>query len=171
MQKEENISTSTLQHVKVADEVWIATALLHREHPALQDFPIEEIVDRARQEGLHKPLRPGVYVHVVQHCVANRKPNPGRYRVLYETSEGRRRLYRESDSYHADRQEGKIVPEAGDLPPRYVELLDWYRDWSREATRHSAESDPLLMARGSGKRFWADESGDEYVRRLREGWE
>jgi hypothetical protein len=54
------------------------------DHPSPpQDFPIEEIVDRARQEGLHKPLRPGVYVHVVQRCVANRPPNPSRYRMLY----------------------------------------------------------------------------------------
>src|SRR5271154_1419999 len=129
-------NTATQTELKVADEVWIAAALLHRDHPEAPDFAVAEIVQRALQEGLHKPLRPGVYVHVVQHCVANRTPNPGRYRMLYETSEGRRRLYRESDSHHPDREEGKIVPEAGDLPPRYVELLDWYRDWSREATRH-----------------------------------
>jgi hypothetical protein len=170
--EEQTMNTSILQQVKVADEVWIATALLHREHPAAQDFPIEEIVDRARQEGLRKPLRPGVYVHVVQHCVANRSPNPGRYRMLYETSEGRRRLFRESDSYHPDREGGKIVPDPADIPPAvYGELLEWYRDWSAQATRHLAESDPLLNSRGSGKKLWADEPVDDYVRRLREGWE
>jgi hypothetical protein len=31
--------------------------------------------------------------------------------------------------------------------------------------------DPLLALRGSGKRLWADEHADDYVRRLREGWE
>ena len=77
--------------VKVADEVWIAAALLHREHPEKPDFTVEEIVDRAKQEGLFKPFRRGVYVHVIQHCVANRPPNPGRYRMLYETAPGRRR--------------------------------------------------------------------------------
>src|SRR5271156_6968592 len=119
--------------LKVADQVWVATALLHRAHPSRADFSINEIVEQAMLVSPGSPLRPGVYVHVVQHCVANRAPNPGRYRMLFETSEGRRRLYRESDSHHPDREEGKIVPEAGDLPPRYVELLDWYRDWSREA--------------------------------------
>jgi hypothetical protein len=165
------MSTSILQQVKVADEVWIAAALLHREHPTEQDFAIEQIVERARREGLHKPLRPGVYVHVVQHCVANRPPNPGRYRMLYETSEGRRRLYRESDPYHPEREEGKVVPDATDIPAAYGELLDWYREWSAEATRRLADSDALLGARGSGKKLWEDEPVDDYVRRLREGWE
>jgi TDG/mug DNA glycosylase family protein len=32
-------------------------------------------------------------------------------------------------------------------------------------------NDPLLELRGSGAELWADESSDEYVRRLREGWE
>ncbi|HMD09675.1 MAG TPA: hypothetical protein VKH63_19240 [Candidatus Acidoferrum sp.] len=165
------MGASILQQVKVADEVWIATALLHRECPAATDFSIEEIVERVRQVGLHRPLRPGVYVHIVQHCVANRPPNPGRYRILYETSEGRRRLYRESDTYHPDREGGKNMPDPADLPSGYVELLEWYRDWSREAARHLAESDLLLNSRGSGKKLWADEPVDDYVRRLREGWE
>jgi hypothetical protein len=165
------VTSSLLHQVKVADEVWVATALLHREHPAASDFSIEEIVDRARREGLLKPLRPGVYVHVVQHCVANRPPNPGRYRVLFETSEGRRRLFRDSDTYHPEREGGKLSPDPGDIPPVYGELLEWYRDWSAEAARHLAETDPLLISSGSGKHLWADEPGDDYVRRLREGWE
>ena|SRR5580704_6729445 len=162
---------SVSRQVKVADEVWIATALLHRENPTASDFSIEEIVDRARQEGLQEPLRPGVYVHVVQHCVANRPPNPGRYRILYETSVGRRRLYRESDAYHPEREGGKVAPDPGDIPAVYGELLEWYRFWSVEATLHQSENDPLLDSRGSGKKLWSDEPGDEYVRRLREGWE
>jgi hypothetical protein len=160
---------SVLRQVKVADEVWIATALLHREHANASDFSIEEIVDRARQEGLQEPLRPGVYVHIVQHCVANRPPNPGRYRILYETSEGRRRLYRESDAYHPEREGGKVAPDPGDIPAVYGELLAWYRHWSAEAIRHQAKSDPLLNSRGSGKKLWSDEPVDDYVRRLREG--
>ena len=79
--------------IKVADEVWIAAALLHREHPKQLDFTIEQIMERAAREAGKEPLRPGVYVHVVQHCVANRPPNPGRYRMLFETTSGRRRLY------------------------------------------------------------------------------
>jgi len=165
------MKSSTVTSIKVADEVWIATALLHREHPSVPDFSIEEIVERVRREGLQKPLRPGVYVHVVLHCVANRPPNPGRYRMLFETSTGRRRLYRNGDVYHADRIGSKISPDSEDLPAAYVELLKWYHQWSQRKAEDLLNSDPLLQARGSGKHLWADEHADEYVRRLREGWE
>jgi len=32
-------------------------------------------------------------------------------------------------------------------------------------------SDPLLSLYGSGRDLWADENADEYVRRLRAGWD
>src|SRR5579864_3676303 len=130
--------------LKVADEVWIATALLHREHPDAADFTVEQIVERARCEGLSKPLRRGVYVHAVQHCVANRPPNPGRYRMLMETSPGRRRLFRPGDSYDPQREGAKITPEREDLPAAHAGLLLWYRDWSALATSDSMKHDPLL---------------------------
>jgi len=163
--------TVAISTIKVADEVWIATALLHREHPGSQDFSIEEIVNRARQEGLCTPTRPGVYVHVVQHCVANRPPNPGRYRMLAETGEGRRRLYRKGDSYHPGREGAKITPEPEDIPSSYRELLEWYRHWSEQETSATSKEDPLLALRGSGRGLWSDEHADRYVERLREGWE
>ena len=157
--------------LKVADEVWIAGALLHREHPEARDFSVEEIVDRARREGLHKPFRRGVYVHVIQHCVANRPPNPGRYRMLFETAAGRRRLFRKGDSYHPGRDGAKITPEREDLPYGYNGLNSWYQDWSSTASADASNQDPLLALRGSGKHLWAEEHADDYVRRLREGWE
>ncbi|HLK33005.1 MAG TPA: hypothetical protein VKT29_07935 [Terriglobales bacterium] len=158
--------------IKVADEVWLAAALLHREHPEHPDFAVEEIVARARQEGVTgEAIRPGVYVHVVQHCVANRRPNPGRYRMLFETAPGRRRLYRPGDAYDPEREGGKMTPVAEDLPSAYRGLLDWYRDWCSAAATRSRKSDPLLALRGSGSALWQDEHADDYVRRLREGWE
>ena len=165
------VGVMTKSRIKVADEVWIATALLHRDHPEAPDFAVEEIVRRAKREGLHKPLRRGVYVHVIQHCVANRPPNPGRYRMLFETGPGRRRLFHKGDSYHPEREGAKITPEREDLPDGYNGLLSWYRDWCAAAKNNSPEEDPLLSLRGSGKRLWADEHADDYVRRLREGWE
>jgi antitoxin HicB len=39
------------------------------------------------------------------------------------------------------------------------------------AINNSSNEDPLLSLRGSGKNLWADEHADDYVRRLREGWE
>lgn len=166
-----DVTIKSTTQVKVADEVWVCTALLHRERPEAADFSIEEIVERVRSEGLVEPLRPGVYVHVVLHCVANRPPNPGRYRMLFESQEGRRRLFHTGDPYHPDREGAKITPRPEDLPERYAELLKWYREWDRGQMHDRIENDPLLSLRGSGKHIWADEHADEYVRRLREGWE
>lgn len=157
--------------IRVADEAWIATALLHREHPEREDFTIEEINNRAKTEARKEELRPGVYVHVVQHCVANRPPNPGRYRMLFETAPGRRRLFRAGDAYDPAREGAKTIPALEDIPAKYAALLDWYRDWNKESVQDRIKNDPLLALYGSGKDIWADEHADEYIRRLREGWE
>jgi hypothetical protein len=159
----------TAPQIKVADEVWLATALLHRENPFAEDFSLKEIEDRAAQEDLSDERRRGVYQHIVQHCVANRPPNPNDYRMLYETRPKYRRLFRLGDSYHPERR-GKIVPEADDIPQRYDDLLQWYEKWSRSQVERAILSDPLLALYGSGKHLWADEHADEYVARLRAGW-
>jgi hypothetical protein len=154
--------------LKVADEVWIATALMHREEPDRADFSVREIVGRVSRENLTGSLRGSVHVHVVQHCVANRAPNPAGYRMLLETSSGRRRLYRPGDPHHPDRR-GRIHPERRDVPEAYRHLLDWYETgYAREGSR--AQADPLLALRGSGRHLWAEEHADDYVKRLREGW-
>jgi hypothetical protein len=165
------VSVTSSVELKVADEVWIVVALLHREKPEREDFSVEEIVDRARQEKLARALRKGVYVHVVQHCVANRRPNSGRYRMLYETALGRRRLFRTGDSYDPAREGAKTTPSAEDIPHEYAGLLDWYRGWNCESITARIKNDPLLALYGSGKDLWADEHADAYIRRLREGWE
>ena len=156
--------------IKVADEVWIAAALLQRENPRRASFSIEEIVHRAARENLVRPQRPGVYVHAVQHCVANRPPNPGRYRMLFETPNGQRRLYRRGDPYHPAREGAKIKPLPEDLPDRYRSLIEWYERWSESMARKASESDPLLALAGSGRDLWRSEHADDYVKRLREGW-
>ncbi len=165
------MATASGTGLKVADEVWIAAALLHKGHPDKADFAIEQILERATKEAKPEPLRPGVYVHIVQHCVANRPPNPGRYRMLFETAPGRRRLFRSGDHYDAAREGAKIIPTREDIPSEYAALLDWYREWSQDSAEDRIKNDPLLALRGSGRKLWADEHADEYVRRLREGWE
>lgn len=157
--------------LKVADEVWIATALLHKENPKREDFTVEEIVERARKEGAHEKLRQGVYVHVNQHCVANRPPNPGRYRMLTETGKNRRRLFRPGDWYNPNREGSKIVPEKSEIPEKYYRLLEWYENDYKLRGPNPEQGDPLLSLRGSGKQLWAEEHADAYVRRLREAWE
>lgn len=158
--------------IRVADEVWIATALLHRQHPEQDDFTVGEIVRRAEAEKANGAgrLRPSVQVHAYLHCVANKAPNPGRYRMLVETTKGRRRLFRPGDPCHPLRASGKDVPDAREVPPVYGALLDWYR---REYVGADGgnDADPILSLRGMGKEIWAQEDADTYVNRLREGWQ
>jgi hypothetical protein len=157
--------------IRVADEVWIATALLHREHPHQPDFSIEEIVERAAKEGLAGANRPGVYAHAVSHCVANRAPSPNRCMMLFETAPGRRRLFRRGDPYDAAREGSKITPASESIPADYENLLRWYQEWSRAENAAESTTDPLLSLAASGSQIWANEPGDDFVRRLREGWE
>jgi hypothetical protein len=152
--------------IRVADEVWIATALLHREHPRAADFSLKEIVARVIREGLADP-RPGVYVHVSRHCVANQPPNPATYRMLFETAKSRRRLFRPGDPYHPKRERGKTMPDRDDIPAAYHPLLDWYvREWAGTPAK-----DPLLALAARHREVWKGVGADAYVRRLRHGWE
>jgi hypothetical protein len=155
--------------IKVADEVWIATALLHKENPTREDFTVAEIVERARSENAPGELRSGVQVHAYLHCVANRPPNPGRYRILYATGKNTRRLFREGDDYDPQRRGGKVTPE--NLPTKYMPLLDWYREKYARQSKTAGNVDPILGLRGLGKEIWIGEEPDAYVNRVRGGWE
>jgi hypothetical protein len=159
--------------IKVADEVWVATALLHREHPARADFTVQEITRRAEQAGIEGHLRPSLYVHAIRHCVANLPPSPGRYRMLTATGPDTRRLFRSADAFHPQRDGAKTMPAREHLPERYQGLLDWYVtefQSSKTSAPAQAESDPILDLRGVGRDLWGREHPDDYVRRLREGW-
>ncbi|HSY12633.1 MAG TPA: hypothetical protein VK976_10610 [Verrucomicrobiae bacterium] len=116
-------------NILVADEAWLATALLHQEHPDAEDFSLDDIRDRARRE--FHDNRPGVWQHIVSHCVASNRPNPAQYRMLHGSARGRRRLYRPGDPVHPERK-GKMYPEKRDIPERYRTLVDWYlSDYSK----------------------------------------
>lgn len=156
--------------LKVANEVFVATALLHKENPEREDFTIGEIVARAAKEGLAGELRPGVRVHASLHCVANRPPNPGRYRMLYATGERTRRLPRSSDDVHPERT-GKIWPESESVPPEYRELIEWAKQqYGKDVPRQSRWVEGILQMRGMGRELWHGDDPDEYVRKLRENW-
>ncbi len=160
--------------VKVADEVWIATALLHREHPERPDFTVKEIEERARDEAVNGEARKGIYPHALLHCVANTPPNPGRYRMLFATGRTRRRLFRPGDAYDPKREGSKIMPSRDEIPAKYHYLLEWYEsEWGRRAEGRGggATEDPILGLRGAGKDVWEGEDPDAYVARLREGWQ
>ena len=162
------MATTHAQHIKVADEVWVATALLHREHPEQEGFTPDEITRRVEREAIHGRLRPGIHQHAIQHSVANRPPNPGRYRMLYAS--GRiRRLFRPGDDYHPDRAGSKMTPAREDLLADYHYLLDWYASEYARGLVTEGRPDPILKLRGLGREIWAGENADHYVRRLREG--
>ncbi len=91
--------------------------------------------------------------------------------MLVETGVNRRRLYRQGDPAHEGRRGAKITPLREAIPSRYHALLGWYeREYAPRHPRRP-EADALLALRGSGCVIWADEPADQYVRRLREGWE
>jgi len=157
--------------LKVADETFLATALLHREQPERLDFTIGEIVERARRENLFGELRPGVRVHATLHCVANRAPNPGTYRMLYATGKRTRRLLLAGDDVDPDRT-GKIFPQDEDVPPKYREIVEWAKQrYGTEKQDRGRWLDSVFQLRGLGKELWRGEDADEYIRKLREGWE
>jgi len=151
---------------RVADEVWIATALLHRENPDKSEFTIDEIVDCARREQPEVAPRPGLKTHIQAHCVASKPPQPATYRMLTAVGK-KRRLFKPGDPVHPQRA-GKIVPDRDEIPERYRDLLDWYE---QEYARAAEEEDPFLAMEGLHKEIWEGIDPDEYIRELREGWE
>jgi hypothetical protein len=156
--------------VRVADEAWLALALLQYEHPDRESFSAREILDRVKVEQVHPELRPGVQVHIYLHNVANAEPNSAKYRMSYKLADDTYRLYRPTDPAHPARK-GKLIPERDELPQKYHYLLDWYeREYSRKQTPTSEEDDPILQMWGVGKEIWADTNADDYVRDLRSNW-
>jgi hypothetical protein len=187
-------SNSVLVDVSCAVEVFLATALLHEEKPERDDFTIQEITTRAAKENILGELRPGVNVHASQHCVANKAPNPAKHRMLYATGKHTRRLLMPGDEVHLGRT-GKIFPDPDEVPEKYLAVLEWAKaryESARAAGRESREGESapkglapsqlrleshrrhlqvLLDLRLAGAHLAKEEDPDEYVRRLREGWE
>ena len=156
--------------VRVADEAWLALALLQYEHPNRDSFSAREILERVKVEQVHPELRPGVQVHIYLHNVANAEPNSAKYRMSYKLADDTYRLYRPTDPAHPARK-GKMIPERDELPQKYHYLLDWYeREYSRKQTPTSEDDDPILQMWGVGKEIWADTNADDYVRDLRSNW-
>lgn len=119
------MNTLAANMAKVADQVWIALALLTRENPARAGFSGAEIRERVRQEFGSVP--PGVVSHVSQHSVATKPVSPSRNRMI--TKRGSlNALYREGDPCHSDRAQGKTQPKQREIPERFHDLLAWYEE-------------------------------------------
>lgn len=151
--------------LKVADAVWVGTAWLHKDHPERESFTTEEIVSFVSWKRLTKGAEKSIWQHVNQHCVANRKPQPNRVRMLIALGEGKRRLFREGDKSDPGRDGAPTHPKWEDLPTQYQYLRQWYEEeWNGSIAKTAV--DPLLGLIGT----WKDAPADEYVASLRHGW-
>ncbi len=120
--------------------------------------------------------------------------------MLFATGKHTRRLLLAGDEVHPERT-GKIFPDAGELPEQYLSLLEWAKQRYAGGSTESRHLEKLLQARGIGaqmkietiakdklstpeqwlaslfeleglgREHWKDEDPDEFVRKLREGWE
>ncbi len=154
----------------ISDEVFVATALLHREHAGRQGFRGAEIQRRIARLHPARPVRAGVNAHIYQHCVANREPSTLRHRILYQIEDGAFRLFRPGDDFHASRARGRTAPSAEALPAKWAPLVDWYHSVYAKAGSVSERTDPILALRGQGKQMWRELGGEQFIAGLRSNW-
>jgi len=126
----------------LANEIWIATATLHRENPAREDFFTSEIREKVLE--LFRDHRPGVQPHVSYHCVANKPAKPANHRFLFQPGPKRRRLFDErTDSFDPSRASGAVIPKEEELQLKYLSLLDWYRrEFRKEPATENRPQNP-----------------------------
>ena len=159
------------KHILVADEAWVALAMLHKAHPGRQSFSAREIIEQVKLEHAYPQLRPGVQAHIYQHNVANLEPNSAQYRMFYRLEDDALRLFRLGDGAYPSRK-GKIAPKRSELPAKYHYLLDWYEsEYCGEAQQKGNRTSWIDEMWGLGKHVWAGIDADEYVNSLREDWE
>src|SRR5580658_7193318 len=92
---------------RLADRLWIAVALLHREFPYREDFSRDEIRRKVDELGLAtvEERKKSVNSHLSQHLVANEPPSTTKkYRMLFKTYHGNLRLYHRGDPIDDGRQ-------------------------------------------------------------------
>ena len=164
-------STYVKDDVKVADELFLIVALLQKENPEKPAFAVKEILERALQEHIAGEIRPGLAAHAYKHAVANVEPNPGKYKILYKTPEGKLRLLRASDDVHPERT-GKIWPNPDEVPERYRPLIAWaQKQYGQQKAQSSRWLEGIFQMRGLGKKIWAGQDADTYVDQLRKDWQ
>jgi hypothetical protein len=169
--------TYTKDHVKVADELFLIVALLHREHPHESSFTISEVLDRATKEGLgaFRADQRSLRQHAYEHAAANVPPGKqgGRYRMVFREGDNRIRLLRPSDYVHPERHQ-KFRPSLDEIPERYHEVVQWAERWQKKGGEQKASAKWLAglhELRGLGRELWLGVDADKYVRSMREGWE
>jgi hypothetical protein len=173
------ISPNSTQHeqlpdnadLTVADAVWIATAFLQRREGNSLPFPTDTIVQSVVNLRLTKGAPKSIWQHVNQHCVANRKAQPNRARMLTAMGHGDRRLFRDGDRFDPERIDGRTHPDWDKLPEKYADLRQWYETEWNKPSEQTQVIDPLLELAGTGAGMWGTGSADDYMNSLRSGWE
>jgi hypothetical protein len=164
-------NTYLKDEIKVADELFLIVALLHRENPDKSAFSLREIMARAEQENMTGKIRPGVKQHAYEHAVANIKPGSGKYRMLYRTAEGKVRLLHAGDDVHPERT-GKIWPNPEEVPERYRPLIVWaQKQYAQPKSQGARWLEGIFQMRGLGKKLWAGQDPDDYVNQVRKDWQ
>ena len=159
------MKTLAAVELSVANQVWLATALLHYENRDRTYFSNEEIHRRCEEVDREGARRGGISLHISTHCVASKPARPAKHRILTATGRGRRRLFRPGDPEHPDRGSGKISPLREELPEKYRYLVDWYEtEYARAPEREmpntksrGASAETLLKLIGRISREDADE--------------
>jgi hypothetical protein len=157
--------------ISAADLVWIAVAALSKQHPERHGFSHDEIRRKVNELEPHHGFPDAtIRTHITTHCVANKKPDPGKHRKLYANSDGSYRLYSAQDSCHPGRKDGRTAPDPMRVPEKYAELLRWARD-REPVIGNAAKTDPILALAGVGKEVWRRLGGGEkFIREMRENW-
>jgi hypothetical protein len=157
--------------LSAADAVWIGVALLHYSRPSQAQFTNEEIVNSVLKHHLTKATEKSIRQHVLQHCVAESKPQPNRSCMLHATRDSHRRIFHDwEDQPHPARRGAPTHPEWDKLPAQYAYLRQWYEQRRKQNTAAMSSQDPLLDLIGSGSEIWNGKDADAYVAGLRAGW-
>ena len=117
------------ESIRVADEVWIAVASLHRNHPWRADFTIDEIMEQAETAKVARSRTVASRSGPTSVSIASPTglPTPERYRMLSKHGPAGVRLFRPGDPCHPGRSAGKLRAETTrEIPACHRELLDWY---------------------------------------------
>jgi hypothetical protein len=155
--------------MKASTQIWLATALLHREQGIDADLDVGEVVARAIKEGWGGVQPQTLRAHASSHCVATMRPSPAHLRILTRTGHGRVRLFRPGDRYHPDRADGAVAPESEDVPADLRWVLGWVASAQMACRRDDALAEWEALGRSSG--IWRNVDPDKYVRSLRGGWD
>ena len=116
--------------VAMPEAVWMATAILHRDHGADELFTAGQIADVVADKNLcaKPPSRAGLQAAITGTCVANTNAGSANHRLLYRAKPGKYRLYHKGDDYHKSRKGGMTHPGPKGLSPGHKDLVQWYKD-------------------------------------------